>query len=81
MYLNGALFICSHEGYHGVNFPSYAATQELDTKIKLEKAHKQFFTRIHILSYFLYDNIPTLCDVSPLHLSRKMDTKHREVLA
>ena len=41
----------SREGYFGVYFPSC----EINTKITLEWAHKQFVTRVHTLFYFLHD--------------------------
>ena len=45
----------SREGYFGVYFPSCAATREINTKITLEWACKQFVTRVHTLLYFLHD--------------------------
>ena len=55
MYSRGELFMRSREGYFGVYFPSCAATKEINTKITLEWAHKQFVTRVHTLFYFLHD--------------------------
>ena len=55
MYSRGELFMRSREGYVGVYFPSCTATREINTKITLGWAHKQFVTRVHILSYFLHD--------------------------
>ena len=55
MYSSGELFMSSREGYFGVYFPSCAATREINTKITLEWAHKQFVTRVHTLFYFLHD--------------------------
>ena len=49
------LFMRSWEGYFGANFPSCAATREINTKITLEWAHKQFVTRVHKLCYLLHD--------------------------
>ena len=36
-------------------YPSCVATREINTKITLEWAHKQFVTRVHTLFYFLHD--------------------------
>ena len=55
MYSRGELFMRSREGYFGVYVPSCAATREINTKITLEWAHKQFVTRVHTLFYFLHD--------------------------
>ena len=49
------LFKFSREGYFGVYFLSCEATQEINTKITLEWAQKQFVTRVHTLFYFLHD--------------------------
>ena len=54
-YSRGELFMRSREGYFGVYFPSCVATREINTKITLEWAHKQFVTRVHTLFYFLHD--------------------------
>ena len=45
----------SRECYFGVYFPRCCATREINTKITLEWAHKQFVTRVHTLFYFLHD--------------------------
>ena len=45
----------SREGYFGVHFSSCWATREINTKIRLEWAHKQFITSVHALYYFLHD--------------------------
>ena len=55
MYSRGELFMCSRECYFGVYFLRCAATREINTKITLEWAHKQFVTRVHTLFYFLHD--------------------------
>ena len=55
MYSRGQLFMRSLECYFGVYFPSCAATREINTKITLEWAYKQFATRVHTLFYFLHD--------------------------
>ena len=55
MYSRGELLMRSREGYFGVYFPSCAATREINIKITLEWAHKQFITRIHTLFHFLHD--------------------------
>ena len=55
MYLSDELFQCSWEGYFGVYFPSCEAKREINTKITLEWAQKQFVTRVHTLFYFLHD--------------------------
>ena len=41
----------SLECYFGVYFPRCCATQEINTKITLSWAHKQFATRVHTLFY------------------------------
>ena len=43
------------ESYFGVYFPICAATRWINTKIALECMHKLFSTRVHTLSYLLYD--------------------------
>ena len=45
----------SREGYFDVYFPSWAATREMNTKITIEWAHKQFFTRVYTLFNFAHD--------------------------
>ena len=55
MYVLAWLFMRSREGYFGVYFPSCVATREINTKITIEWAHKQFATRVHTLFYFLQD--------------------------
>ena len=55
MYSNGELFMRPREGYFGVYFPSCAATREINTKMTLEWAHKQFVTRVHTSFYFSHD--------------------------
>ena len=42
--------MCSLKGYFGVYFPHCFATQEINTKITLLWAHKQFTTPTHTLS-------------------------------
>ena len=44
----------SPECYFGVYFPRCCATREINTKITLEWAHKQFATRVHTLFYMFY---------------------------
>ena len=55
MYLSDKLFQRSREGYFSVYFPSCEATREINTKITLEWAQKQFITRIHTSFHFLHD--------------------------
>ena len=55
MHSSGELFIRPQEGYFAVYFQSCAATWEINTKITLERAHKQFVRRVQALFYFLYD--------------------------
>ena len=55
MYLSDELFQRSRDGYFGDYFPSCEATRELNTKITLEWAQKQFVTRVHTLFYFSHD--------------------------
>ena len=51
----GELFMRSRDCYFGVYSPSCAATMEINTKITLEWAHKEFGTRVHTLCHFLHD--------------------------
>ena len=55
MYLSDELFQLSREGYFDVNFPSCEATREINTKITLKWAQKQFVASVHTLFYFLHD--------------------------
>ena len=55
MYSIGEVPMRSREGYFGVYFPSCAATKEINTKITLKWACKQFATRVHTLFCFLHD--------------------------
>ena len=55
MYTSDELFQRSQEGYFSVYFPSCEATKEMNTKIILEWAQKQFVTKVHKLLYFLHD--------------------------
>ena len=55
MYLSDELFQRSRKGYFCVYFPSYEATREINTKMTLERAQKQFVTKVHTLFYFLHD--------------------------
>ena len=54
MYTVAMNCLCAHslEGYHGAYFPSRFATLEINTRITLEWAHKQFATRTHTLLSF-----------------------------
>ena len=45
----------SLECYFGVYFPRCCATREINTKITLSWAHKQFATRVHALFYIYLD--------------------------
>ena len=56
VYSCDVLFMRSQECYFDVYFPRWCATQEINTKITLLWAHKQFATRVHTLFYisFLY---------------------------
>ena len=49
MYSCDEPFMRSLECYFGVYFPSCCATREINTKITLSWAHKQFATRVHTL--------------------------------
>ena len=49
MYSHDKLFLHSLECYFGVNFPSWEATREINTKITLSWVLKQFITRVHTL--------------------------------
>ena len=55
MYSSDELFQRSREGYFGAYFPSCDATKEMNTKISLEWAQKQFVTRVHTSFIFLHD--------------------------
>ena len=55
MYSSDELFQRSREGYFGVYFPSCEAAREINTKITLKWAQKQFVARVHTLFYFLDD--------------------------
>ena len=46
---------CFRESYFGIYFLSFKATREINTKITLNWAQKQFITRVHTLLYFLHD--------------------------
>ena len=48
----GELFMRPREGYFGVYFPSCEATREINIKIALEWAHKEFITRVETLFHF-----------------------------
>ena len=52
MYSRAELFMCSLECYFGVYFSHCCATQEINTKITLSLAYKQFATEyIHYSIY------------------------------
>ena len=55
MYSIDELFQRLREGYFGVYFPSCDTTREINAKLTLEGAQKQFVTRVHTLFYFLHD--------------------------
>ena len=55
MHSSDELFQRSREGYFGVYIPSCEATREINTKITLEWAQKQFVTRVHTSFYLLHD--------------------------
>ena len=55
MYSSDELFQRSREGYFGVYFPSCEAKREMNAKITLEWAQKQFVTRVYASFYFLHD--------------------------
>ena len=57
MHLSDELFQHSLKVYFGVYFPSCEATREINSKITLELAQKQFVTRVHTLFYFLHESI------------------------
>ena len=66
MYSSDELFQRSREGHFGVYFPSCEATREINTKITLEWAQKQFVTRVHALFYFLHDITNPNMTIMPL---------------
>ena len=51
MYSCDELFMRPLECYFGVYFPRCCATREINTKITLSWAHKQFATRVHTFFY------------------------------
>ena len=53
MYSSDELFQSSREGYFGVYFPSCEAMREINTKITVEWAQKQFVTEYmhYLISY------------------------------
>ena len=53
MYYRNQLFMCSLKGYLGVYFPHCLTTWEMNSKITLSPAHKQFTTHVHI-SFSIY---------------------------
>ena len=55
MYSSDKLFQRSCEGYFGVYFSSCEATREINIKITLEWAQKQFVMRVNTLFYLLHD--------------------------
>ena len=57
MYSHGGLFMCSRDGYFGVYFLSRATSREINTKITLDWAHKQFITKVHALFYYYLHDI------------------------
>ena len=54
MYSSDELFQRSQEGYFGVYFLSYEATREMNAKITLEWAQKQFIKRVHTHYFISY---------------------------
>ena len=55
MYLSDELLQRSQEGCFGVYFPSCEAAREINTKITLEWAQKQFIMGVHTLFYVSHD--------------------------
>ena len=55
VYSSDELFQRSRECYFLVYFPSCEATREINTKITLEWAQKQFVSRVHTLFYYLHN--------------------------
>ena len=49
------LFMHPQEGYFGAYFPSCTAMMEINTKITLKWANKQFIMKVHRLFYFLLE--------------------------
>ena len=47
----GELFMHSQEDFFGVYFPSCFATRQINSKITIKWAHKQFVTTVHSLFY------------------------------
>ena len=54
MYSYDELFMRSLECYFGLYFPRCCTTREINTKITLSWAHKQFATRVHTLFYIQF---------------------------
>ena len=70
MYSCDELFIHSHECYFGAYFPCCCATREINTKITLSWAHKQFATWVHTLfSIYRIYVLGVNCAVNSLWLS------------
>ena len=59
----------SNECYFGVYFPRCCATREINTKITLSWAHKQFATRVHTLFYNFNDRTKVHNSYTPLQKS------------
>ena len=55
IYLSNELFQYSQEGYFGIYFLSCEVRREINTKITLEWAPKQFVMRVHTLLYILHN--------------------------
>ena len=59
MYSRDKLFTRSLECYFGVHFPRCRATREINTKITLSWARKQFACREHTSSFYMYPHDDT----------------------
>ena len=61
MYSGGELFIRSPEGHFAGHFPGCAATREINIKITLEWAHKQFITRVTLAIIGTGNGLSPIC--------------------
>ena len=63
----------SLECYFGVYFPRCCATREINTKITLLWAHKQFATRVHTLYIFMYMISVIWCQIVVIPIANALE--------
>ena len=78
MYSCNKLFMRSLECYLGIYFPRCCATLEINTKITLSSAHKQFATRVHTLFYISWVRFWWYSPDSNFTLSIQATVLHKE---